>query len=216
MNLEWLGDSTLVAHDIPCARWPAAADYAAALRLARPEVVVEIVCAFDSVAICCDLSKLLQRGPRSLRDWAVGVFERGDAKDVTAEPRRFEIPVRYDEQAGPDLRALARQLHLSVEEIIHRHQSAEYRVLAVGFMPGFAYLAGLPAELQAPRRSSPRTRVEPGSVGIGGPYTGVYPFASPGGWNIIGRTALTIFDPSTPQGSLLRVGDTVFFRRVRE
>ncbi|MEM6666503.1 MAG: carboxyltransferase domain-containing protein, partial [Pseudomonadota bacterium] len=102
----------------------------------------------------------------------------------------------------------------SADEVTQRHAAAEYTVAAVGFQPGFPYLEGLPRELHTPRRATPRIKVAAGSVGIGGPYTGVYPSESPGGWNLIGRTPLTLFDAHRAEPSLLRPGDRVCFRPI--
>lgn len=122
-----------------------------------------------------------------------------------------EIPVVYGGEAGADLAEVARHTGLSVEEVIRRHSGSEYHVQAIGFLPGFPYLAGLPPELACPRRASPRSLVPAGSVGIGGAQTGVYPCASPGGWNLIGRTALALFDASRSEPACLNTGDRVRF-----
>jgi len=95
--------------------------------------------------------------------------------------------------------------------VIARHAAAEYRVAFIGFLPGFPYLMGLDPALHVPRRATPRTRVPAGSVAIGGAQTGIYPVASPGGWHVIGRTAIRLFDPAAAQPSLLRAGDRVRF-----
>ncbi len=124
------------------------------------------------------------------------------------DPRTVEIPVFYD---GPDLADVARFHSISTDRVIELHSKAMYLVYFVGFVPGFAYLGGLPAELATPRLESPRKRVAKGSVAIGGSQTGVYPFDSPGGWRLIGRTPLEIFDPESPELSKLRIGDRVRF-----
>lgn len=126
-------------------------------------------------------------------------------------PRQVEIPVHYD---GPDLDDVAALHHMTVERVIELHSSAEYVVYFVGFVPGFAYLGGLPEELATPRLEKPRKRVPKGSVAIGGSHTGVYPFETPGGWRLIGRTPLEIFSPDTAELSMLRIGDVVRFRRL--
>jgi inhibitor of KinA len=126
----------------------------------------------------------------------------------------IEIPVCYDAEFGCDLEDVASHTGLSVSEIIRIHSSAEYRVHFVGFTPGFPYLGGLPNELATPRRSQPRKRVTQGSVAIGGSQTGIYPTASPGGWNIIGRTPLRLFSPLKDPPAQLRGGDTVRFRAI--
>lgn len=122
-----------------------------------------------------------------------------------------EIPVAYGGEHGADLESLCRERGLSNAEAIRLHTLAEYRVTAVGFTPGFAYLGGLSSRLAMPRRATPRLRVPAGSVGIGGEQTGVYPFASPGGWQLIGRTGRRLFDPTRERPCLLAVGDRVRF-----
>ena len=127
------------------------------------------------------------------------------------EPRLVRIPVTYGGECGPDLDEVARLTGLSTDTVVRLHSSAEYMVYFLGFSPGFPYLGGLPPELATPRLALPRTRVPAGSVAIGGNQTGVYPLSSPGGWRIIGRTALTLFDSNRSEASLLRMGDTVRF-----
>jgi inhibitor of KinA len=134
-------------------------------------------------------------------------IRRRDAGHGEVEVRTVEIPVRYD---GPDLGDVARLCGLSEREVVERHTGAEYVVYFVGFVPGFAYLGGLPAELAVPRLESPRKRVAAGSVGIAGNQTGVYPIETPGGWRLIGRTEAKMFDGR----SLLETGDHVRFTRV--
>jgi KipI family sensor histidine kinase inhibitor len=124
---------------------------------------------------------------------------------------RHEIVVDYGGLAGPDLPALARRAGMSEAAYIERHAAAEYTVAFLGFQPGFPYLRGLPAELQAARRATPRQRVAPGSVAIGGVYTGIYPAGGPGGWHIIGRTSAVLFDPLRDAPALLMPGDRVRF-----
>jgi KipI family sensor histidine kinase inhibitor len=128
--------------------------------------------------------------------------------------REVVIPVSYGGADGPDVREVARHTGLSVDEVIRRHTGATYRVGTIGFSPGFAYLIGLPPVLATPRRATPRVRVPVGSVGIGGAQTGVYSCPTPGGWSLIGRTALPLFDPERDPPSLLRVGDAVQFDAV--
>jgi KipI family sensor histidine kinase inhibitor len=122
-----------------------------------------------------------------------------------------EVPVHYGGPDGPDLELVARQAGLPVEEVIERHTSVEYIVFFIGFQPGFAYLGGLDPRLATPRRKEPRLKVPAGSVAIGGPQTGVYPTASPGGWQLIGRTAEVLFDPARTLPALLSPGDRVRF-----
>jgi KipI family sensor histidine kinase inhibitor len=132
--------------------------------------------------------------------------------DSAPEPARWvEIPVVYD---GADLPEVARLAHLSPEEVVERHAEAEYVVAFLGFAPGFAYLIGGDERLDVPRLPRPRERVPAGSVAIAGPYSGVYPRDSPGGWRLLGRTSLTLFDPKRTPSALLASGDRVRFTRL--
>jgi KipI family sensor histidine kinase inhibitor len=126
----------------------------------------------------------------------------------------IEIPVCYGGDCGPDLAEVAAHVGLHCDEVIARHSAAEYRVAMLGFAPGFPYLFGLDASLHLPRRASPRTRVPAGSVAIGGAQTGIYPRELPGGWQIIGRTPLTLFDPARDPPALLAPGQRVRFKVI--
>ena len=125
-----------------------------------------------------------------------------------------EIPVCYGGEYGPDLDAVAEHAQLSRGEVVARHAAAEYTVAMLGFAPGFPYLLGLDASLHVPRRATPRTRVPAGSVAIGGAQTGIYPRELPGGWRLIGRTPLVLFDPAREPPCLLAPGDRVHFRAI--
>lgn len=119
-----------------------------------------------------------------------------------------EIPVRYN---GEDLDEVARRTGLTTDEVIRIHRAPTYRVLVIGFVPGFAYLGQLDSRLVLPRRESPRKRVPPGSVAIAEAQTGIYPSATPGGWHIIGTTTAKLFDPAAERPATLVVGDQVQF-----
>ncbi len=127
-----------------------------------------------------------------------------------APGRGVEIPVVYD---GPDLEVVGQLAGLSAEEVIERHAAAEYVVAFIGFAPGFAYLIGGDERLAVPRLAKPRERVPAGSVAVAGPYSGIYPRDSPGGWRLLGRTSLTLFDPERAAPALLASGDRVHFTR---
>ena len=157
----------------------------------------------DYAALCAEL---LCRARRRLPP--------GDAAEDA--PRLVEIPVCYGGACGPDLEEVAARHCLTPAQVIRRHCAPRYCVQFLGFLPGFAYLSGLPPGLETPRRDTPRLSVPAGAVGIGGAQTGVYPLESPGGWQIIGQTPLVLFDPNREPPALLRAGDTVRFVPILE
>jgi inhibitor of KinA len=128
------------------------------------------------------------------------------APGAVAEAETIEIPVCYGGVFGPDVAVVAAQAQLSLEEVIARHAAPNYLVHMIGFAPGFPYLGGLDARLATPRKAAPRPLVPAGSVGIAGGQTGIYSLPTPGGWQLIGRTPLRLFDPARSQPSLLRAG----------
>lgn len=128
--------------------------------------------------------------------------------------RRLEIPTVYGGEYGPDLSFVANYLGLSEAKVVSMHAAAEYLVYMLGFTPGFPYLGGMDARLAAPRLKNPRTKIPAGSVGIAGGQTGIYPVESPGGWRIIGRTPLALYDPAAENPVLLRAGDVLRFRPI--
>jgi KipI family sensor histidine kinase inhibitor len=138
------------------------------------------------------------------------------ARQPEPQPRTVEIPVVYGGAAGPDLEDVARHTGLAPRRVIEMHAAAEYVVYFVGFSTCFPYMGGLPPELATPRLAAPRKHVPAGSVAIGGNQAGVYPLASPGGWRIIGRTPLRLFDPAATSPPLLRMDDRVRFIPVVE
>lgn len=129
--------------------------------------------------------------------------------------RVVEIPVLYGGEEGPDLSHVATFHGLTENEVVQYHTRAEYKVQMIGFVPSFPYLEGLHPAIHTPRKKTPRLSIPAGSVGIGGTQTGIYPFESPGGWQIIGKTDIQLFRPDQPSPSLLQVGDTVKFVNVR-
>ena len=135
------------------------------------------------------------------------------ASNSTVEPpgRLVTIPVCYDLEFGLDLSDIAQHAGLSVDEVIRLHSSPTYLVYCLGFTPGFVYLGGLPQVLHAPRLTTPRPSIAGGSVGIAGAQTGIYPFDSPGGWNLIGRTPVRMFDPDATPPTRLQPGDRMRF-----
>lgn len=130
------------------------------------------------------------------------------------EEKLVEVPVLYGGNYGKDIQRVVQFSRLSEDEIIQRHQSGNYLVYFLGFSPGFPYIGGMDQDLKTPRLQTPRKRVPQGSVAIAGGQTGIYPFPSPGGWNLIGRTPLKIFNISNPQNSLIQMGDKVQFKSI--
>jgi inhibitor of KinA len=178
------------------------------LKVARLHAVQDIVPAFASVGIFfespCDLAAATAEIRTALK-------RRAARKNTTQRPRRIEIPVCYDSEFALDLERVAHQARLSPNEVANCHQSGRYHVRCLGFTPGFPYLDGLPRRLATPRHNTPRTIVPAGSVAIGGEQSGIYPLHSPGGWNIIGRTPLGLFDVAKEKPALLRPGDEIRF-----
>src|SRR5690349_4938775 len=150
---------------------------------------------------------LLRGRPADLRS-LVGATEPADLTDVVG--REVVVPVVYD---GPDLDAVARHCGLEPDEVVRRHVASRWTMAFAGFAPGFAYLSGGDPRLEVPRLERPRPRVAAGSVAIAGPYSGVYPRESPGGWRLLGRTSVNLFDAQRDQPALLACGDRVRFVR---
>jgi inhibitor of KinA len=216
MLLTPLGDSALVLalgeniDDTVAARVGAAAE---ALRHAKFAGITDVVPAFASVTVFYDIARIGEYAEFEARVAEIAV-EAGSSASRRAEGRRIEIPVCYGGEHGPDLEDVAQRAGTTREAVIEAHSGAEYRVHAIGFVPGFAYLGGLPRKLHTPRRATPRPNVPAGSVGIGGAQSGIYPVATPGGWNIIGRTPLRMFDSARPEPARLHAGDRVRFRAI--
>lgn len=145
-------------------------------------------------------------------EWLAELSDQSISEEVT--PRRVMIPVHYGGLDGPDLAFVAAHNHITEAEVIRIHASREYTVYLMGFTPGFPYLGGLDPTISAPRLASPRERVSAGSVGIAGEQTGIYPIDSPGGWRIIGRTTISLFDITRVSPFLLAPGDCVIFTPV--
>jgi inhibitor of KinA len=139
---------------------------------------------------------------------------RETVTNAADDSRLIELPICYDGEYGPDLDEVARHSGLNVDEVITRHLAGEYLVAMLGFSPGFPYLRGLPSELATPRRATPRLKIPAGSVGIAGTQTGIYPQATPGGWQLLGRTPSRLFALDQAPPALLQPGDRVRFRRV--
>jgi KipI family sensor histidine kinase inhibitor len=205
-RIEPLGDGALLMR-IDDASNRTAIAIAETLRAADLPGVRDVAPAYTTVCV---------RYEMSLTDFAAiaarlqSVIPSADTTARTDDTQIIDIPVCYGEEFGPDLDAVAAHASLSAEEAIDRHVRAHYEVAMLGFM----YLRGLDATLYTPRLATPRTRVPAGSVAIGGAQAGIYPRDLPGGWRIIGRTPLVLFDPARDPPALLRPGQKVRFARI--
>ena len=191
------------------------------LRLAALPWVVEYAPAYASLGVFFDPVQATDAGAPAddLFAWLETQIRAALAHPFRTKKNRsgtalVEIPVCYESEFALDLEEVAQRAKLSPMEVVRRHSAANYRVHCVGFTPGFPFLGGLPRELATPRRATPRKQVPAGSVAIGGVQTGVYPVASPGGWNVIGRTPLRLFDAQREPPALLSAGRRVRFRSI--
>jgi inhibitor of KinA len=175
--------------------------------------VRDVVPAFCSLTVHYDPLQFAAAGgspAEAVRQSIEAVLSKVPEPDKVPE-RSIEIPVCYGGEFGEDLEELARQHEVTPDRVVELHTAASYFVGMLGFAPGFPYLAGLDRRLVTARRSTPRARVPRGSVAIGGEHCGIYPLDSPGGWHVIGRTPLTLFDLNRDPPSLLQAGDKVRF-----
>lgn len=176
----------------------------------RLQGIVEIVPAYCSLTVIFDPLTLPRR---QLKDQLLQLL--ADDLDVADQPwREWQLPVCYDPEYGPDLETVARARGLATTEVIALHAGRTYCVYMIGFLPGFPYMGDLDPALQMPRRKDPRVRVPQGSVAITGLQTAIYPWESPGGWQLLGRCPLPLFDAQHNQPALLAQGDLVVFSPV--
>jgi inhibitor of KinA len=174
---------------------------------------IEYVPAFTTISIFYDPVIVSYQSVQSdLEEMLTDVMEH-PGESVS---RIVEIPVLYGGTEGPDLDFVAAHSKLTSEEVIRLHTAAEYLVHMIGFAPGFPYMAGMNEQIATPRRETPRSKIAPGSVGIAGTQTGVYPIETPAGWQIIGRTPINLFDAGRAVPALLRAGDRVRFVPIAE
>ncbi len=220
MKLEPLGDTAVVAtlgSGIDAATLASVLELAGAVVAANGRGIVDVVPAYATVTAFYDPLQLAEASGDAyglVCRFMESCAARPKGGAAPAPGGVFEIPVCYGGEFGPDLDLVASGSGLSAEEVVGLHSGADYLVHAVGFTPGFPFLGGLPEALRTPRRDTPRARVPAGSVGIGGSQTGVYPLESPGGWQLIGRTPISLFRPGGKPAALLKPGDRVRFRVI--
>lgn len=169
--------------------------------------IVDVIPTFRSVTVCYE--------PEKIQTWKVKwLLKRAYRKCGKAQEEHKRIvciPVCYGGEYGPDLSDVAAFHGLSEQAVIEAHSGRDYLIYMLGFLPGFPYLGGMDERLVTPRLDSPRVRIEPGSVGIGGQQTGIYPMASPGGWRLIGRTPIPLYDPQREDSVPYEAGDYIRF-----
>ena len=176
------------------------------------EGILNIHPGYRSVMVTVDVEKKsIQAVQKNLQQ----VLKNARAMELP-EPSVVDIPVLYGGQHGPDINKVAEHTGLSTEKVIALHSSGDFQVSFIGFTPGFPYISGMDEKLATPRLQNPRKRVPAGSIGIAGNQTGIYPSSTPGGWNLIGRTPLHIFDIQHPEKALLKMGDRITFKPITE
>jgi inhibitor of KinA len=219
MKLEPLGDSAVIAtlgSGIDEATLASVLSFAASIAAAKRAGITDVVPAYATVTAFYDPAQFSEP-PGDAYDAVCRFLKSCGARaghSGLLAGKTVEIPVCYGGEFGPDLDDVAAHCRMSASDVVSRHCRADYLVHAIGFTPGFPYLGGLPDALRTPRRDTPRQRVPAGSVAIGGAQTGVYPVNSPGGWQIIGRTSVALFNPLRETASLLSPGDRVRFRAI--
>jgi KipI family sensor histidine kinase inhibitor len=182
-------------------------DLLRAIERQRPPGVVDLIPTYRSLLVQYDP---LRVSFPDLKE-SVSQLEGGLDEDRTEKHKVVPIPTLYEGEFAPDLPSVAEHADLTREDVVRLHSEPDYLIYMIGFTPGFPYLGGLPEKLAMPRLADPRTNIPAGSVGIAESQTGIYPVASPGGWRIIGRTPLRLFDPQRDPPSLLAAGDYVRF-----
>ena len=183
--------------------------------------VKDVVPAFSSLVIHYDVTKARGNGPAEITAYefikeAISEIIRRNTDVSTAPGNMIRIPVCYAQKFAPDIDLISQEKKLPVDEIIHLHTARKYRVYMIGFLPGFPYMGEVDDRISIPRKVQPRTKVAAGSVGIAGMQTGIYPFDSPGGWQIIGSTPVQLFNAEKANPVLLQPGDEVTFYSITE
>lgn len=174
--------------------------------------VRELLPTYRSLLIFYDKKKITYKKLANM----IKQLEKSEVIEQKQDKKIHIVPCCYGGACGPDLTDMSKSLGLSTKEIVEIHQSKQYKIYMLGFLPGFVYLGGLDERIHMPRLETPRTKIPARSVGIGGNQTGVYPVESPGGWRLIGRTPLNFYNPSVNPPVLCRAGEYIQFQEVTE
>lgn len=183
--------------------------------------MIECVPSFTSLTVYYDVYKLWKKNERKVVpydfvcEYMKQLFSHNQNK-IQKQYDCISVPVCYGGEYGPDLEEVAAYHSLCIEDVIRLHSEATYFVYMLGFTPGFPYLGGMPKELETPRKQTPRLQITAGSVGIGGSQTGIYPLETPGGWNIIGRTPIALFQPNEEKPTYVQSGMYLRFIPITE
>ncbi len=215
MNIEPVNESTCIVYfgdaitDATAARVKQATD---SIRQNLQDVITDLVPSYTSILVCYDLERIDRFGIASRLRQALDQPQAGPLEQT--QSRTIELPVYYGREVAMDMEEVCEFSGLSEQEVIDIHAGQTYRVYAIGFSPGFAYLGMTDHRIALPRKITPRLKVPAGSVGIAGPQTAIYPSATPGGWQIVGRTPSQLIDWDSDTLALVQVGDQVRFRAI--
>ena len=222
LKIQLAGENALIIYFSDQASASVAATILKAQQLIRNQlmcdechIVIDLVPSYASIMVLFDMQLSDHHEVRNkLRSILKSLDSLSEANDNELASNVVELPVYYGEEAGPDLQVIAKRASLTIEQVIEIHQAQEYRVYAIGFAPGFAYLGEVDPRIAAPRLSTPRLKVPKGAVAIADRQTAVYPSVSPGGWNIIGLCPVDMFNPESSPIMPVQVGDKVKFKAI--
>ncbi|WP_203300019.1 5-oxoprolinase subunit PxpB [Marinobacter sediminum] len=215
MRIEGINESTCIVYfgdticDETAGRVKQATDN---IRAALSDVITDLVPSYTSVMVCYDLERIDRFGIHTRLRQALEGGATGTQDDAQAQT--LELPVYYGPEVALDLKDVCEFSGLSPDEVIRIHSEQTYRVYAIGFSPGFAFLGSTDQRIAMPRKSTPRLKVPVGSVGIAGAQTAIYPSATPGGWQIVGRTPSKMVDWDSESLALAQIGDRIKFRSI--
>lgn len=215
-QLSWTSERSILVRIPECATQHTSSSLLADwIHSKHSGIIQSVIHSSTGVLVEFDILKCSPNDPWEIAEQSIESFLRSESYSSAAlSSREIHIPVCYDEQLAPDLRDVANHLDCETVQIIEWHLSVQYQVTSMGFMPGFGYMSSTHEALRLPRKNTPRTRVPAGGVAIVEHMTAVYPQQSAGGWHLIGRTPMRLFDPNQASPALLRVGDSVRFVQI--